>query len=104
MGADKTCPRVSAERLNRYEFVPPVTVAQTEHPAPPTAMAGDPGAGFGLRLIRAISDMAIESEPGHIRVEMRFAYPHPVRRVEMVCGFPTKFPPMGVAGTVNARA
>jgi hypothetical protein len=36
-------------------------------------MAKDPRAGFGLRLIRAISDMAIESEPGHTRVEMRFA-------------------------------
>jgi hypothetical protein len=33
----------------------------------------DPGAGFGLRLIRAVSDTAIKSEPGHTRVEMRFA-------------------------------
>jgi hypothetical protein len=41
----------------------------------------DPGAGFGLRLIRAISDTAVQSEPVHTRVEMRFAYPikHPNR-------------------------
>lgn len=40
----------------------------------------DPGAGFGLRLIRAVSDTVIQSAPGRTRVEMRFARTPPTSR------------------------
>ena len=50
-----------------------VTATVTDHGVGIHAATADPGAGFGLRLIHATSDTTIHSEPGHTRIEMRFA-------------------------------